>query len=64
VGADGKEVKLDSPYGDELPQKGFDAGADTYQAPPEPSTRSSVKVRVRERGEAALGRSSRAWAGC
>ncbi|KIZ04123.1 aconitase 2, partial [Monoraphidium neglectum] len=46
VGADGKEVKLDSPYGDELPQKGFDAGADTYQAPPEPSTRSSVKVDV------------------
>ncbi len=22
---------LDSPYGDELPQRGFDAGEDTYQ---------------------------------
>lgn len=26
VGADGKEIKLDAPYGDELPEKGFDAG--------------------------------------
>ncbi|KAF4521175.1 hypothetical protein B566_EDAN010637 [Ephemera danica] len=33
-GSDGKEFKLDSPYGDELPQKGFDPGEDTYQAPP------------------------------
>lgn len=26
VGADGKEIKLESPFGDELPEKGFDAG--------------------------------------
>merc|ERR1711992_438479 len=31
---DGSEFKLDSPYGDELPSRGFDAGEDTYQAPP------------------------------
>lgn len=27
----GKTFKLDSPYGDELPAKGFDPGEDTYQ---------------------------------
>jgi aconitate hydratase len=26
VGADGREVRLESPYGDELPAKGFDPG--------------------------------------
>ena len=26
VGADGKEIKLDSPHGDELPGKGFEHG--------------------------------------
>ncbi len=26
IGADGKEVMLDSPFGDSLPQKGFDRG--------------------------------------
>ncbi|KAI8469054.1 MAG: mitochondrial aconitate hydratase [Monoraphidium minutum] len=46
VGADGKEVKLESPYGDELPAKGFDPGMDTYQAPPDQSKRASVKVDV------------------
>lgn len=30
---DGSEFKLDSPYGDELPSRGFDAGEDTYQVP-------------------------------
>lgn len=34
TGADGKQFKLDAPYGDELPQKGFDPGMDTYQPPP------------------------------
>lgn len=34
TGADGKKFKLDSPYGDELPSKGFDPGMDTYDAPP------------------------------
>ena len=33
-GADGKDFKLESPYGDELPSKGFDPGEDTYQHPP------------------------------
>ncbi|PNH07230.1 Aconitate hydratase, mitochondrial [Tetrabaena socialis] len=33
VGADGKEIKLEAPFGDELPSKGFDAGANVYQAP-------------------------------
>lgn len=39
TGADGKKFKLDSPYGDELPQKGFDPGMDTYEAPPSVSVR-------------------------
>lgn len=26
IGADGKEIKLDAPYGDELPGKGFEHG--------------------------------------
>jgi len=34
----------DSPYGDELPARGFDPGEDTYQAPPEDGT--GVKVDV------------------
>ncbi|MEW5302867.1 MAG: hypothetical protein WDW36_005608 [Sanguina aurantia] len=34
VGADGKEILLESPNGEELPARGFDAGAETYQAPP------------------------------
>ncbi|KAK9837289.1 hypothetical protein WJX81_003731 [Elliptochloris bilobata] len=33
VGADGKEIRLEPPHGDELPPKGFDAGVETYQAP-------------------------------
>eukprot|EP00117_Sycon_ciliatum_P044563 scpid31809/ scgid32131/ Aconitate hydratase, mitochondrial; Citrate hydro-lyase len=32
--ADGSQFKLDSPYGDELPERGFDRGEDTYEAPP------------------------------
>lgn len=32
--ADGKEILLESPNGEELPARGFDAGAETYQAPP------------------------------
>lgn len=34
-GADGKDFKLDSPFGDELPARGFDPGVDTYAAPQE-----------------------------
>uniref|UniRef100_A0A1L8EDF9 Aconitate hydratase, mitochondrial n=1 Tax=Haematobia irritans TaxID=7368 RepID=A0A1L8EDF9_HAEIR len=44
TGADGKKFKLDSPYGDELPSKGFDPGMDTYDAPP--ANGESVKVAV------------------
>eukprot|EP00887_Chlorella_sp_A99_P001481 scaffold8.g1481.t1 len=33
VGADGKEIMLAPPTGDELPARGFDAGEETYQAP-------------------------------
>ncbi len=43
-GSDGKEFKLDSPYGDELPSRGFDPGEDTYQHPP--ADGSSVRVDV------------------
>merc|ERR1711874_246247 len=33
-GADGEDFVLESPYGDELPNQGFDPGEDTYQHPP------------------------------
>jgi aconitate hydratase len=46
IGADGKEFKLESPYGDELPAKGFDPGMDTYQAPPALAERAKVAVDV------------------
>lgn len=32
-GSNGKEFKLEAPFGDELPSKGFDPGSDTYAAP-------------------------------
>jgi len=31
VGADGKEILLQPPSGDELPARGFDPGMETYQ---------------------------------
>ncbi|XP_047348690.1 probable aconitate hydratase, mitochondrial [Vespa velutina] len=43
-GKDGKEFLLDDPFGDELPNRGFDPGLDTYDAPP--SDGSKVKVDV------------------
>lgn len=43
-GKDGKEFKLQPPTGDGLPSLGYDAGRDTYQAPPK--DRESVKVNV------------------
>lgn len=42
--ADGTRFKLSAPFGEELPSKGFDAGAETFQAPPEDG--SSVEVAV------------------
>jgi aconitate hydratase len=42
--ADGSEFSLASPFGDELPENGFDPGMDTYQAPP--ADGSAVQVDV------------------
>lgn len=44
VGADGQEVHLDTPFGDELPAQGFDPGEDTFQAPPKDGSDVSVVV--------------------
>ena len=44
TGTDGKPFKLESPYGDELPERGFDPGQDTYQEPPEDNSGVSVNV--------------------
>eukprot|EP00911_Craspedida_sp_UC1_P000610 UC1_evm1s467 len=44
VAADGTEFMLESPYGDELPDRGFDAGEDTFQAPPADGSDLSVDV--------------------
>lgn len=44
TGSDGKKFKLDSPYGDELPARGFDPGQDTYQAPPADGSKVRVDV--------------------
>ena len=40
----GSKFKLASPYGDELPAKGFDPGEDTFQPPP--ADGSALKVDV------------------
>ena len=44
VGADGQEVTLSPPSGDELPARGFDPGADTYQAPAADASSAAVAV--------------------
>lgn len=44
VGAKGEKFKLESPRGEELPSKGFDPGAETYQAPPEDGSGVAVDV--------------------
>ena len=41
---DGNEFMLKPPHGDGLPQRGYDAGVNTYQAPP--ADRSAVEVKV------------------
>nr|XP_023021964.1 probable aconitate hydratase, mitochondrial isoform X1 [Leptinotarsa decemlineata] len=43
-GADGKKFKLSPPYGDELPNKGFDPGQNTYVAPVEDGSNLTVDV--------------------
>jgi aconitate hydratase len=44
IGADGKPYQLKAPTGDELPPRGYDAGENTYQAPP--NNRAGVNVAV------------------
>merc|ERR1712110_352930 len=46
---DGTKFKLDAPYGDQLPQNGFDAGEETYQHPP--VDKSGVAVDVNPESE-------------
>jgi aconitate hydratase len=41
---DGNDFKLSPPTGDALPQRGYDPGQDTYQAPPQ--ERAAVEVQV------------------
>lgn len=40
----GEKFKLECPTGDELPDRGFDPGEDTYQAPPVDGTSVVVDV--------------------
>ena len=44
TGTDGKPFKFEAPRGKELPPRGFDPGANTFQAPP--ADRASVQVAV------------------
>ena len=41
---DGKDFKFEEPSGDELPQRGFDRGEDTFQSSPEDGSGLSVQV--------------------
>jgi len=43
-GSNGEEFLLESPYGDELPNQGFDPGEDTYQHPPTDGSGVAVDV--------------------
>lgn len=44
TGADGEDFMLECPYGDELPNQGFDPGEDTYQHPPADGSGVTVDV--------------------
>ncbi|XP_041473274.1 aconitate hydratase, mitochondrial-like [Lytechinus variegatus] len=44
VGDNGQKFKLKSPYGDELPNQGFDPGQDTFQPPPSDGSGVAVDV--------------------
>lgn len=46
---DGTKFKLEPPRGEELPQKGFDPGENTYQPPAKDG--SSVKVQVNPKSD-------------
>lgn len=41
---DGGEFKFDTPYGNELPPKGFSSGENTFQAPPVDGTKLSILI--------------------
>lgn len=41
---EGKEFKFNTPFGDELPKRGFEEGEDTFQAPPADGSSVSVAV--------------------
>jgi len=41
-----KSVQLKAPFADTLPKRGFDAGANTYSAPPPPEERKNLTVEV------------------
>merc|ERR1711962_577441 len=43
-GANGEEFSLESPFGDSLPETGFDPGEDTYQHPPADGSKVEVDV--------------------
>lgn len=43
-GKDGKKFKLSNPFADELPNKGFDPGQETFAAPPADGSSVSVDV--------------------
>merc|ERR1711981_1186131 len=44
TGANGEDFMLECPYGDELPNQGFDPGEDTYQPPPPDGSGVAVDV--------------------
>jgi len=44
TGSDGKPFMLKSPWGEELPPRGFDPGQDTYQPPSKEGGKSEVRV--------------------
>ncbi|XP_063961945.1 aconitate hydratase, mitochondrial-like [Lytechinus pictus] len=44
VGDNGQKFKLKSPFGDELPNQGFDPGQDTFQPPPSDGSGVAVDV--------------------
>ncbi len=52
TGADGSEVRLEAPVGEMLPDRGFDAGAVGFVAPPDdPAARAAIEVAVDPRSD-------------
>jgi aconitate hydratase len=44
IGQDGSAFKFKAPVGEQLPQRGFDAGVDTYQHPPQDGSGVTIEV--------------------